>query len=221
MSILNRIACLQDSRDEVPNQELARELAAAEDMDGIKEIEENLFNRDKRIQSNCIKVLYEIGYIKPQLISQYTEDFMKLIKSSNNRLVWGAMIALAMVAEKMADEIYQNLETVYSALKQGSVITMDNGIKVLTSVASKNEKYNKSIFPYLIDHLKMCKPRDVARHAESSIAAVNVRNKNEFMKVLKEREVSLKSSELARVKKLYKASDKIPDALDANDEVRL
>ena len=208
MSVLNRISCLQDRRDEVPNQELARELAATENLDGIKEIAENLFNRDKNIQSDCIKVLYETGYIKSELIGEYVGDFIKLLKSRNNRLVWGAMIALAVVAAMKADVIYENLETIYSAMKQGSVITIDNGIKVLAAVASKNEEYNKSIFPYLIDHLKTCRPKDVARYAESTFVAVNVQNNGEFMEVLKGREVSLTSSELARVKKLYKVLTK-------------
>ena len=203
MSILNRIACMQNIRDEIPNQELARELAANEDITGIQEIAENLFNRDKNIQSDCIKVLYEIGYIKPELICEYVGDYIKLLKSSNNRLVWGAMIALAVVAVIKADIIYENLDTVYSAIKQGSAIAMDNGIKVLAVVASKNEKYDASIFQYLIDHLKTCRPKDVARHAESTFASVNTQNKDKFVEVLKAREISLTSSELVRLKKLY------------------
>jgi len=59
MPVLSRIACLQNRRDEVPNQELARELAAAENTDGVKEIAENLFNRDKNIQGDCTNTLYE------------------------------------------------------------------------------------------------------------------------------------------------------------------
>ena len=39
MSVLNRIGCMQNRRDEIPNQELGRELAATENLAGIKEIE--------------------------------------------------------------------------------------------------------------------------------------------------------------------------------------
>ena len=57
MSVLNRIAHFQKRRDEVPNQKLARELAEKKDREGIREIAENLWNKDKRIQADCIKVL--------------------------------------------------------------------------------------------------------------------------------------------------------------------
>jgi hypothetical protein len=92
MSALDRIAHLQNRRDEVPNQELARELAAQKDHQGIREIAENLWNDDKNIQADCVKVLYEIGYIDPFLIAGYADDFLKLLRSRENRLVWGGRL---------------------------------------------------------------------------------------------------------------------------------
>src|SRR5512133_3636151 len=115
MSILNRLASLQNRRDEVPNQELARDLAANKDKAGIREVAENLWNKDKNIQADCIKVLYEIGYIEPGLIAGYAEDFIKLLKSKNNRLAWGAMIALSATAKVDADTIFKNLGAVKKA----------------------------------------------------------------------------------------------------------
>ena len=55
VSILNRIASQQNRRDEILNQELAKELAATGNIEGIKKIAENLYNKDKNIQSDCIK----------------------------------------------------------------------------------------------------------------------------------------------------------------------
>jgi hypothetical protein len=86
MSVLNKIACLQNRKDELPNQELAQELAASNNRAGIKEIADNLFKENKNIQSDCIKVLYEAGYIKPETIVEYAGDFLTLLASSNNRL---------------------------------------------------------------------------------------------------------------------------------------
>jgi hypothetical protein len=65
MSVLHRIAYYQNRRDEVPNQELARDLAARNDRAGIREIAKNLWNQDAAVQNDCIKVLYEIGAIQP------------------------------------------------------------------------------------------------------------------------------------------------------------
>jgi len=203
---LNRLACMQNIRGDAPNRELARELAETKDRAGIKAIAQNLFNKDKRIQSDCIKVLYEAGYIEPEIIAPYVKDFLSMLKSRNNRLVWGSMIALAQVASIKAGEISKNLDMVYGAMEEGSVITVDNGIKVLSIVASKSEEYNKSIFEYLIRHLKTCRSKEVGQHAESIFVAVSPQNRDAFLSVLKEREDSLSSAQLKRVKKLCNAA---------------
>ncbi|CZQ86699.1 armadillo-type fold [Trichococcus palustris] len=125
MSVLDKIAYLQGRKDEAPNQELAKELIENNDVAGIREIAENMFNSDKNIQSDCIKVLYEAGNIKPDMIAEYVGDFIKLLRSRNNRLVWGAMLALSKIATITADEIYKNLEIVVRVMQEGSVIAVD------------------------------------------------------------------------------------------------
>jgi hypothetical protein len=204
MSVLQRIAYYQNRRDEVPNQELAKELATKKDRKGIREIAENLWNENPQVQSDCLKVLYEIGYLQPELVAPYAEDFLKLLHSRNNRLVWGAMIALATVADLQADAVYPHVEEIEQVMDQGSVITKDNGITVLALVASKNAAYRKKIFPYLLNHLEICRPKDVPQHAEKAAVAVNARNKQQFIAVLEKRLVDLSGSQTTRVKKVIK-----------------
>jgi hypothetical protein len=103
---LRKIAYYQNRRDEVPNQELAKVLAETRDSVGIQEVAVHLWDKNKNIQSDCLKVLYEIGYLAPDLIAGYAGDFLKLLKDRNNRLVWGAMIGLATVADLRADEVW-------------------------------------------------------------------------------------------------------------------
>jgi hypothetical protein len=209
MSILNRLASLQNRRDEAPNQELARDLVAKKDKTGIHEVAENLWNKDKSIQADCIKVLYEIGYLEPELIAKYAEDFVKLLKSKNNRLVWGAMIALAQVAKADAGVIFKNLDAIKKAKETGSVITIDNSISALALTASADPKYNKVIFPYLLSHLSSCRPKEVPQHAERTFPAVNLGNKNEFIKLLEKRMEDLSGGGLARIKKIIKQASAI------------
>jgi hypothetical protein len=204
MSALQRIAYYQHRRDEVPNQELAKELAAKKDRKGIREIADNLWHENSQIQSNCLKVLYEIGYLQPELVAPYTDDFLKLLHSRNNRLVWGAMIALSTVADLKADVVFPHVEEIERVMDQGSVITKDNGVKVLALVASKNAAYSKTVFPYLLHHLETCRPKDVPQHAEKAAVAVNARNKPKFVAVLEKRLVDLSASQAARVKKVIK-----------------
>jgi len=204
MSIIDKLACSLSRRDEVPNQELARELAAKKDKKGIREIAGHLWDRDVNVANDCIKVLYEIGYINPSLVSPYAGDFIKLLKSRQNRLVWGGMLALGTVASLRPDEVFEHLEEVRKAMDSGSVITKDNGVKVLADTAAANKKYNETIFPYLLKHLSGCRPKEVPQHSEKTLPAVNTSNKADFIKVLEKRMEDLSGSGLARVKKVIK-----------------
>jgi len=204
MSALNRLAFSLGRRDEIPNQELARDLAARKDSKGIQEIVENLWNKDRNIQADCIKVLYEIGSIEPKLISGYAEDLVKLLRSKNNRLVWGGMTALAEVAKANPDAIFRHLDQIKKAKETGSVITVDNAISTLAYTAAANKEYSEAIFPYLLKHLLSCRPKDVPQHAEKILPAVGSANKVDFVKVLEKRMEDVSGSGLSRIKKVIK-----------------
>jgi hypothetical protein len=204
MTLLNQLASQLDRKDEVPNVELAHELAQQENLAGIEEVIENLSNKDKKIQHDCIKVAYEIGDLKPELISKYALTFINLLKSRDNRLVWGGMSALASIADVSSDTIMDHLETVFYAVKNGSVITIDKGIITLAKLAAVNKQNNERIFPFLLQHLETCRSKEVPQHSESTLPAVTEDNKAEFLKVLKQREEYLSVAQLKRVKKIYK-----------------
>jgi hypothetical protein len=208
MSVLNRLASSLGRRDEVPNQELAHDLAARRDKAGIRELAENLSNTDKDIQADCIKVLYEVGSIEPKLIVDYTEDFVRLLRSKNNRLVWGGITALAAVAKTDPAAVFSHLNEIKKAKETGSVITVDNAISTLAHTAAK-EEYNQVIFPYLLKHLAGCRPKEVPQHAERTLPAINSSNKADFTKVLEKRIEDLSGSGLARVKKVIRQVNQI------------
>ena len=218
MSVLNQIAFYQDRRDEVPNQELARKLAAARNTDGIQEIAENLWNKDKNIQSDCLKVLYEIGYLDPQLIAGYVEDFLKLLKSKNNRMVWGAMIALGSIADQRPHEIWAKIDDVIHTVDQGTVITVVWGVRALAAVAAADESYSRRIFPILIAQLQKCIPRDVSTHAESMLCTVNAGNQPEFLAVLAARQPEMSPAQVARLKKVFRKVQKRSSEIVKDDK---
>jgi len=204
MSVLNRLAHSLGRRDEAPNQELARELVKRKDKKGIQEVAENLWNKDKNIQADCIKVLYEVGYIEPTFIAGYADDFVKCLRSKNNRLVWGGMTALAEVAKADPGAVFNHLDAIKKAKETGSVITVDHAISTLAHTAAANKKYNGAIFPYLLKHLSGCRPKEVPQHAEKTLPAVNASNKADFIKVLEKRIEDLSGGGLARVRKVIK-----------------
>ncbi len=189
----------------MPNQELARQLADAQDAEGIAEIADHLQDRNKSVASDCIKVLYEIGYIDPSLIEPYTETFIDLLGNRNNRMVWGGMIALWTVADSQYEAIWGRIDEVLRAVEQGSVITVVSGVKALSIIASKDPTYEDRLRPGLLSILEDCKPKLVATHAEDMLVMVNDGNREEFLSVLDSRGEELSGSQASRVRKVVRA----------------
>lgn len=208
MSIVDQLACMQNRRDEVPNQELARQLAETANREAIGELVGHLGDKNRDIRHDCIKVLYEIGYIHPDLIAEHVVAFLKLIKSRDNRMVWGGMITLATIAATQSEEIFTHYGALQQAMETGSVITIDNGVKVLAQVAAAKAEYNAVIFPDLLQHLKVCRDKEVPQHAESTLPAVNTENKQAFVEMLERRMADLSASQAARIKKVIKEAQK-------------
>ncbi len=204
MTAFERIAYNVDRRDEVPNQELARDLAEKRDSEGIAEIAAHLEDTNKSIASDCIKVLYEVGYIEPSLIEPYTDTFIDLMGSKQNRMVWGGMIALWTVADSQAEAIWARLDEVLEALAKGTVITVVSGVKALAVVASKDPSYEERLRPVLLDILADCKPKLVATHAEDMVVMVADGNREEFLSVLADRDPELTDSQRTRVRKVLR-----------------
>jgi len=69
MSVLSKLATALNRKDEIPNVALAEEIVRKNDAGAVSQLVANLSNRDKNIQSDCIKVLYEIGQRDPKLIA--------------------------------------------------------------------------------------------------------------------------------------------------------
>lgn len=202
MTALDKIASALGRRDEVPNQELARSLAASGDAQAVAEIASGLQSADKGVQADCIKVLYELGYVRPELVSAHTSAFLKLLSSKNNRLVWGGMIALSTVASLAAEAIFKRADDIIGVMERGSVITVDNGVKTLARVAATKPRYAEHLFPYLLNHLKTCREKDVPQHAEHVLAAVNAGNKDAYIAVITRRLADAPASRAVRLRKV-------------------
>ena len=205
-SVLGKISYLQGRRDEVANQKLAAELVEDKNRAGIQEIVGGLHHEDQHIRADCLKVLYEIACRDPALVADYVKDFIGLLSARNNRLVWGAMIALATVAKLKSSVIGTHLNEVLSAMKNGSVITNDNGVSVLAAVATQESHLKNQITGFLIQHLKDCRAKDIPQHAERMIEAIDSSNGAKFADVLKARLRELNESQRKRVQKVIAAA---------------
>ena len=202
--MLEKTAYLLGRNDEEPNIALAKLLSETKDYEGIREIVEGLKNRRIQIANDCIKVLYEIGERVPELIAEYVSEFVTYIRSKNNRLVWGSMVALAQITPLKPNEVFRNFEDILSAYKNGSVITVDNAITVFAELCRADKKYEKVVFSHIIEHLKTCRPKEVAQHSERAFICINEDNAKEFTDVLLQRKESLTEAQNKRIDKLIK-----------------
>jgi hypothetical protein len=208
MTILNKLATSLGRRDEVPNQLLAAEIVRTGNKQAVQELVDNLSHKDKGIQSDCIKVLYEIGESAPPLIAPHYKVFGGLLESRNNRLVWGAMTALDTIAAVEPKGVYSLLAKVLKAADGDSVIARDHAVGILVKLA-KEKQYTAKCFPLLIEQLLTCPNNQLAMYAEkaSSLldAGLSAKLVADLETVLTKRLPGLeKESQKARVVKVIK-----------------
>ena len=204
MSILQLLSSTIGRKDKEQNKKLAEELAIQKNTKAIKELIDNINNKDKNIQSDCIDTLYEIGYRKPELISDYYDIFLNLIESRNNRMVWGGMIALSTIVDLKHKNIFKSLDKIMIVTDKGSVITIDNGVKILIKL-TKYPEYYETTNTLLIEQLWKCPIKQLPMYSERAIECISEKNKGEFLKLLENRLSECeKSSQKNRIMKIIR-----------------
>lgn len=204
MSIISKLSSSLNRKDEVPNQELAQQIIKNNDKKAVKELVENLSGRNSKIQSDCIKVLYEIGEHEATLIAGYDEEFLALLDNKNNRLVWGAMTALDCITSLNPKGIYKNLTKILTAADNGSVITKDHAVNILIKLAA-NKNFTDDSLTLLLDQLKTCATNQLPMYAENATSVITDKYKKDFIQVLTSRLIEIeKESKQKRVRKVIK-----------------
>jgi hypothetical protein len=204
MPILNKLASSLNRRDEVPNLELAKQIAKANDAKAVKELFENCNNKSKDIQNDCIKVIYEVGVLKPILIAGYMKELLALLTHKNNRLQWGGMTALDTIVEEDPKAIYTALPQIMDAADKGSVITNDHCVGILIKMCAE-KKYAADAFALLNERLKKSPGNQLPMYAENALPIINETNKAAFINTLQSRLGSIeKDTKRARVEKVIK-----------------
>ena len=204
MTVIGKLATSLNRRDEIPNQKLAKEIVDKKDKNGIKELIDNLTNKNEGIQNDCIKVLYEIGAIKPALIADYIQTFILLLDSKNNRLQWGAMTALYTITKENPKTVFSSLPKIIATSDKGSVITKDNAVNILIELCSVRQYADKT-FPLLNEQLLISPTNQLPMYAERTIPIINDKNRKIFIKTLNSRLGDIeKDTKRKRIEKVIK-----------------
>lgn len=206
MTIIKLLAFSQGLKGNEANIELAKQISATEKKSAVIELVDNLANKDKHIQSDCIKTLYELGYINPELIADYCNEFIKLLTSKNNRLVWGGMIALTTIVDLRPKEIFISLKKIMETIDKGSVISIDNGVEILAKL-NKYDIYFNTTDPLLIDQLWKCPIKQLPMYIEKSMISINKQNKEMYQDVIEKRKYECEND--PQIKRLEKALKQI------------
>jgi len=204
MTIISQLASSLNRRDEEPNIALAQQIVQKNDTKAVQELIHHLADKNKDIQHDCIKVLYEIGAQKPGLITSYIPVFAGLLSHKNNRLQWGAMTALHSVAGEAPDLIYKLLPQLATAADAGSVITRDHYVGILITLCAV-KKYSEEAFALLNEQLLGSPANQVPMYAENALPVIGEKQKARFIQSLTARLGDFeKESKRKRVEKVIK-----------------
>ncbi|NMH87501.1 restriction endonuclease subunit S domain-containing protein [Flavivirga algicola] len=209
MTVLSQLSSSLGQKGNGANIALAKGIAEAENNNAIQELIKNLKNKDKKIQADCIKTLYETAYIKPDLIANYYVEFLELLSSKNNRLVWGGMIALATISDLKSKELFESIELISNTVNKGSVITVDAGVEIYTNL-NKYSEFQGKVENLLIDQLWKCPIKQLPKYMEKSTILINEKNKEIYQKIINERKAECeKESQVKRLDKVLKLIEKL------------
>lgn len=204
MDIATQLASALGRRDEEPNIELAKKVAAKNDAKATAALIELLQNKDKNIQSDAVKVLDEISKINPSLTAAHSQTFLSMLSSKNNRLQWGAMAVLDNICNEVPAKMYSSLPEIMEAAEKGSVITRDHAVSILIKLCA-HDKWNEDAFRLLKEQLHHCPTNQLPMYAENCITVIKPAQKPGMVRLLTRRLPEIeKDSKRNRVAKVIK-----------------
>jgi hypothetical protein len=203
VSVLDRLANALGRTDERPNVELADTLAKSADKTAIEALVSALSDAPVPVQNDAIKVLYEIGARDPKLIAPHASAFFALLKSRNNRNVWGALQAIETIAGVASKAVAAELDAIIAAADKGSVIAKDKAMSILAQLAAAG--YAARAVPILLDRLKGAAPNQFPMYVEIAAPAIGSAHRATFRAILEARLAAMpQPAKRKRIEKVLK-----------------
>lgn len=186
LNVETRLAGTLGRRDEIPNIELAEDIAGSGNKEAVADLVAVLDRGKTSQRSDAIKVLYEIGDRNPELIATHVPAFLKHMTSANNRLVWGSLSALAAICRAEPGKIERHLGGILTAANGGSVIAKDQAMSILMTLAADTSHAGK-IVPMLIGRLASAALNQLPMYAERSLPVIPPEFRKSFSETLRQR----------------------------------
>jgi len=206
MSVAGRLASALGRNDERPNIELARALAAKPDKAAVSELVGLLSTGTTAQQNDAIKVLYELGAVKPAQIAPQLPAFLALLGSKNNRNVWGALQAVDTVVGEDSKAVLRALPDILVAADKGSVIARDKAMSILSQLAAAG--HGKAVLPVFLERLAGSADNQFPMYAEFGAPVVDAPHRARLVAIIEARAPRLPPAKQARLGKLLRKLSK-------------
>lgn len=185
-SVLAQLASSSGHNDQSTNIGLAKSLCRDEDHTAIAHVVGILQTGSKPQRKDAIKVLYEVGARNPGLIAPFTDVFFETMESRDNRIVWGALMALAKISSVQPERVADRMHLVLTAADNGSVIAKDQAIEILAALKSL-PGHAKVANDALFDRLRTAATNQLPKYSEITAASLLPGEKEEFLSIIEMR----------------------------------
>ncbi len=184
MAVQDFLSSALGQKDQAPNHQLARRIVAGEFSAGeLVAFFETRPHPDE--QKDAILTLAYVAEQSPDLMVPYVDFLLQNFHSKINRVVWGSMIALAHIASKIPDKMYQSLPAVIDAMHATTVVGRDHGFKILV-VCYGQEKYREDVFALILEEILLAPSNQVGQYVERFIEVILPEHTDVLKKVLEE-----------------------------------
>lgn len=205
--MIDQLAHAQGRRDETPNIELAQHIAHTQNQHAVVELLNLVATGSRAAQNDSIKVLYEIGALRADLLQPHVDTFVTWAASSNNRLSWGAFTALDAIAASYPSEIAAHLREIVKHGQNVSVIGRDKIVALLCKLAQAG--FQKKAVPHLLTAIKNSPDNQLPMYAEQAQHVFSAKNRDAFRSILARRLKKIASAtKRKRLEKVLRALDK-------------
>ena len=181
-----RLAHALGRKDEEPNLALADALVREADTHGIAALADIVRGGSRAARHDAIKVLYEIGARQPGLLRPHAPLFLAQMSSADNRMIWGALTALAALSQSNPELVAPHLDAILSAADAGSVIARDQAVLILIALA-RRPGLRQAAIGHLFNRLRSVAVNQLPMAAERIAAALDCTEHAEFRQILTRR----------------------------------
>jgi hypothetical protein len=201
-SVLDQLASALGRNGEQPNVELAERLGANPDKAAIAELVAALKSGPAAIANDAIKVLYELGERRPELVADHADAFFANLTSTNNRLVWGGMSALDTIAAVSGSAVAKRLPEILAAAEKGSVIAKDKAVSILAKLVAAG---HAKALPALFAMVEAAAVNQLPMYAEMAAPAIDRSHQTAFVAIITKRLATIdQPAKRARLEKLLR-----------------